>query len=72
MFLHPMKIDTLLLEPEQRRLTLVWRAVLGEVEPIRKVEAQLFGANEQAFMEQIATVTKQRMAGQHAHQGERG
>ncbi|MGA4278301.1 DUF2169 family type VI secretion system accessory protein [Ralstonia nicotianae] len=72
MFLHPMKIDTLLLEPEQRRLTLVWRAVLGDVEPIRKVEAQLFGANEQAFMEQIATVTKQRMAGQNAHQGEQG
>ncbi|MCK4125644.1 DUF2169 domain-containing protein [Ralstonia pseudosolanacearum] len=72
MFLHPMKIDTLLVEPEHRRLTLVWRAALGDVEPIRKVETQLFGANEQAFMEQIATVTKQRMAGQHAHQGERG
>lgn len=72
MFLHPMKVDTLMVEPDQRRLTLVWRAVLGDMEPIRKVETQIFGANEQAFMEQIATLTKERMAGGHANQGERG
>ncbi|CAJ0780751.1 hypothetical protein LMG18090_01231 [Ralstonia mannitolilytica] len=66
MFLHPLKIDTLMIEPDQRRVTLVWRAVLGDAEPIRKVEAQLFGTNERVFMEEMAALARERRAGKPA------
>jgi len=43
MFTHPMVIDTVIIEPENRRLSLVWRIVLGKDQelPIRKLEARM-------------------------------
>ena len=43
MFAHPMAIDTVIVEPENLRVSLVWRAVLGKDEdtPIRKAEARM-------------------------------
>jgi hypothetical protein len=43
MFTHPMVIDTVIIEPENRRLSLVWRSVLGKDQelPIRKLEARM-------------------------------
>ena len=41
MFMHPAQLDTLLLEPAQQRLSLVWRCVLAKFPeaPIRALEA---------------------------------
>lgn len=41
MFTHPMVIDTVIVEPDERRLSLVWRTVIAKAadEPLRAVEA---------------------------------
>lgn len=65
-FLHAMRIDTLMIEPESKEITIVWRAVLAKDDPFRKLELQLFGEAERAFMqcvaEMAAKMTKQLVA----------
>lgn len=43
MFKHPVTIDTVIIEPENLRVSLVWRAEPGKNEdtPIRKAEARM-------------------------------
>jgi len=53
MFFHPMKIDTLIVEPEERKISVVWRAVLGKTSEIRAVEANLHKEFEAEFMRQL-------------------
>lgn len=54
MFLHSMRIDTVVIEPERRDVSMVWRAVLGKGAPLRKLEIQLFGEAEHEFMRHVA------------------
>jgi hypothetical protein len=60
-FMFPlwMHIDTVVIEPEERTVTLVWRAILGKSEPIRKTEAQIFGPSEEAFIEMVSKATRE-------------
>lgn len=56
-FLHSMRIDTLLIEPETKEVSVVWRTVLAKAVPLRKLEIQLFGDTERAFMRHIAEMS---------------
>ncbi len=49
MFFHPMKIDTLILEPEEQKVSVIWRTVLEKTGEIRAVEANLHKEFEAAF-----------------------
>lgn len=54
MFLHPMHIDSLLIEPEQGAVSLVWRAVIAKDADIRAVDLRQHCEFEAEFMQLIA------------------
>ena len=54
MFFHPMKIDTLIVEPEERIVSLVWRAVIEKTQELRAVDAHLHKREEADFMKHIS------------------
>ena len=53
MFFHPMYIDTLIVEPEQQTLSVVWRVVFGKDPRIRAVDARLHRDFEAGFTQRI-------------------
>jgi len=53
MFFHPMYIDTVIVEPEQQTLSVVWRVVFGKDPGIRAVDARLHRDFEAGFMQRI-------------------
>lgn len=55
-FLHPMRLDTVIVEPDDLMVSLVWRSVLAQDPgvPIRAVETHTLSAKErQAFNEKV-------------------
>ncbi len=61
MFAHPMSIDTVIVEPDSRCLTLVWRTVLAREEEvaIRAVEARMHTFEERDRLRQEIEQIKQ-------------
>lgn len=53
MFYHPMHIDTVIVELEEKTLSLVWRAVFGKSEDIRAVDVYLHKGFEADIMKQL-------------------
>lgn len=53
MFFHPMKIDTLIVEPELRSVSIVWRAVFADSGDIRVAEARHHKEFEADFTQQL-------------------
>ena len=64
MFTHPLKIDTLIIEPETQGLTLVWRAILvnDPETPIRALEARMHSRAEHAKLEVEITRIEKNLA----------
>ena len=61
MFIHPLVLDTLIVEPDARTLTLVWRTVLAHDPelPIRALEARMHSAAEHSKLQaQIERIEK--------------
>lgn len=63
MFAHPMSIDTVIVEPDSRCLTLVWRTVLAKDDevPIRAVEARMQTFDERNQLRQEIEQIKTRI-----------
>jgi hypothetical protein len=59
MFFHPMRIDTLIVEPETQTVSVVWRAVFGKDGTVRAVDARLHRAFEVGFTERINETLEQ-------------
>jgi hypothetical protein len=66
MFQHPMRLDTLLIEPEERTCHLVWRATLAKADEValRAVETWLMGDKERATARHEIERIKALMSGQ--------
>lgn len=57
MFEHPMSLDTVFIEPDERRVGLVWRAIIADLPevPLRLIEAFTLSAQQrQAMREDMA------------------
>ncbi|NHZ83965.1 DUF2169 domain-containing protein [Massilia sp. CCM 8695] len=63
MFLSPMQIDTLIVEPDQQLLHLVWRVVLAKSPsaPIRAVEARMYSFKERDRIRAEVDTLKQQL-----------
>lgn len=74
MFVHPMVIDTLVAEPESRRLSLVWRLVLANEQntPIRTVEARMYSFAERDRMREEIDDIKTEMQASYSNMGGAG
>lgn len=66
MFLHPMRLDTVLIEPEERTCHLVWRTTLAKDEEValRAVEAWLMGEQARKAARREIGRIKARLSGQ--------
>jgi len=53
MFLHPMQIDTLIVEPDTQTVSIVWRAVFAKDGMVRAVDARLHRSFEMGFTDRI-------------------
>lgn len=66
MFQHPMRLDTVLIEPEERTCHLVWRSILAKDDEValRAVETWLMGEKELVAARHEIERIKARMSGQ--------